>query len=122
VESHGYLNPFNPIQLERQERQGSDAALLDWDYNALSRVSLVYIRQQSGVSAAMRWRSNHKGFDLSLMAGRFSDESVAGFDFAGQIADIGVHGEFTQTDAAGEGRFARAVVGADYTFANSLFN
>ena len=114
------LNPFNPIQLERQERQGIDAVLIDWDYNALSRVSLVYAKQQSGASTAARWRSHKKGFDLSWMAGRFRGDTVAGVDFAGQVANIGVRGELTQTDSANEGAFTRAVVGADYTFANSL--
>lgn len=114
------LNPFNPIQVERQERQGIDAALLDWDYNALSRVSLVYAKQQSGESRALRWQGNQTGFDLSLMAGRFRDASVLGFDFAGQIAALGVRGEITQTNSASDDGFTRAVIGADYTFGNSL--
>ncbi|GMR21107.1 MAG: hypothetical protein BMS9Abin36_1706 [Gammaproteobacteria bacterium] len=114
------LNPFNPIQLEREERQGIDAALLDWNYDVLSRVSLVYARQRSGSSAAARWRTNQKGFDLSFMAGRFRDDTVAGFDFSGQVGNIGVKGEITRTDMADEDSFIRAVVGADYTFANTL--
>jgi len=114
------LNPFNPIQLERLEREGIDAALLDWDYSALSRVSLVYAKKQSGDSSAVRWRSNLLGFDLSLMAGRFLENTVFGFDFAGQVGDIGVRGEMTQTDPDNERRFTHAVVGADYTFSNSL--
>ncbi len=114
------LNPFNPIQLERQEREGVDAILMDWNYNALSRVSLVYAKLQSSESKAMRWRSNQKGFDLSLMAGRFHGNTVVGFDFAGQIAEIGVRGEITQTDSANARGFTRAVIGADYTFVNTL--
>ncbi len=114
------LNPFNPVQLERQERQGIDAALMDWDYNALSRVSLVYAKQRSGTSAAARWRSNQQGFDLSLMAGKFRGDNVVGFDFAGQAASIGIRGEITQTDSKNASAFTRAVIGADYTFANSL--
>ena len=114
------LNPFNPLQLERQERQGIDAVLLDWNYSPLSRVSLVYAQQRSETNTAARWRSNQKRFDLSFMAGRFRGDTVAGFDFAGQISEIGVRGEITQTDSAGEGNFTRTVVGADYTFTNTL--
>lgn len=114
------LNPFNPIQLERLERQGIDAALADWDYDALSRVSLVYARQQGGPSSAVRWRSNLKGFDLSLMAGRFRGDAIGGFDFAGQLGEIGVRGEITRTRSGRDGRFTQAVVGADYTFSNTL--
>lgn len=114
------LNPFNPVQLERQEREGVDAILMDWDYNALSRVSLVYVKLQRSESKAVRWRSNQKGFDLSLMAGRFRENTVVGFDFAGQIGEIGVRGEITQTDSANARGFTRAVIGADYTFVNTL--
>ncbi len=114
------LNPFNPIQLEREERQGVDAALLDWNYAALSRLSLVYARQQSNSSSAIRWRSNQKGFDFSLMAGRFQNDSVIGFDFSGQVKNIGVKGEITRTDPKDMDSFIRAVIGVDYTFANTL--
>ena len=114
------LNPFNPIQLERQEREGIDAVLMDWDYNALSRVTFVYAKQQRSESRAVRWRSNQQGFDLSLMAGRFRGDTVVGFDFAGQVKVIGVRGEITQTNPVNRAGYIRAVVGADYTFVNSL--
>ncbi len=118
------LNPFNPIQLEREERQGVDAILLDWNVDALSRFSLVYARQRYNSSTAIRWRSNQKGFDFSLMAGRFQNDSVVGFDFSGQINNIGVKGEITRTDPGNDqgnkNSYIRAVIGADYTFANTL--
>ncbi len=114
------LNVFNPVQLERQERVGIDAALLDWDYSALSRVSLVYAKQQSGDSSAVRWHGNQKGFDFSLMAGKFRDDNVIGFDFAGQLTDIGIRGEITQTNNAKNPNFIRGVFGVDYTFENSF--
>ncbi len=114
------LNPFNPIQLERQEREGIDAVLMDWDYNALSRVTFVYAKQQRSESRAVRWRSNQQGFDLSLMAGNFRGDTVVGFDFAGQVKEIGVRGEITQTNPVNRAGYIRAVVGADYPFVNSL--
>ncbi len=114
------LNPFNPVQLEREERQGVDAALLDWNYDALSRLSLVYARQRRTSSTAIRWRSNQNGFDFSVMAGRFQNDSIVGFDFSGQIKNIGVKGEITRTDQKNGGSFIRAVIGADYTFDSTL--
>ncbi len=114
------LNPFNPVQLEREERQGVDAVLLDWNIDALSHLSLVYARQKYNSSTAIRWRSNQKGFDFSLMAGRFQNDSIVGFDFSGQINSIGIKGELTRTDPTNADSFIRAVIGADYTFTNTL--
>lgn len=113
------LNPFNPVQVERQERPGVDAAVLDWNYGPLSRISLVYAKQNSGTSYAARWRTNQSGFDLSVLAGSFRNDTVTGVDFAGQVGQIGLRGEITRTNAA-PSAFTRAVIGADYTFRNTL--
>ncbi len=114
------LNPFSPIQLERQEREGIDAVLMDWSYNALSRLSLVYAKQKSGSSVATRWSTNQQGVDISLMAGRFRDDKIVGFDFAGQLSGAGVRGEVTQTSPLIGAAYTQAVIGADYTFANTF--
>lgn len=113
------LNPFNPVQVERLERPGVDAAVLDWNYGPLSRVSLVYAKQSSGTSYGARWRTNQAGFDLSALAGSFRNNTVTGVDFAGQAGDIGLRGEMTRTNAV-PSAFTRAVIGADYTFRNTL--
>ncbi len=114
------LNPFNPLQLERQERQGIDAILVDWNYGALSRLSAVYAKQRSGDSRAMRWRSNVTGTDISLMVGEFRDNSVGGLDFAGQIENIGIRGEMTVTDTTAGDTYVQGVIGFDYTFPSTL--
>ena len=116
------LNPLNPIQLEREERPGVDALLMDWDYNALSRLSLVAARHDEGEesSYAVRWRSHLGQFDFALMSGQFRNDDVTGFDFAGQIEQIGIRGEFTRNSTITYGVYNRLVVGADYTFANTL--
>lgn len=116
------LNPFNPIQLEREERSGVDAILTDVSLGALSKLSLVYAPQDSleESSAAARLRTNISGFDLSVMGGLFRKDQVVGFDFAGAIKDIGVRGEATYTAADLEDNFIRAALGADYTFPNTL--
>ncbi len=114
------LNPFNPVQLEREERTGVDAVLLGWDYGALSRLSVVGARQRSGDSVALRWRGNWRGFDLALTGGRFRGDEVAGFDFAGQLGLIGLRGEATRTRSEKDGSYTRVVLGADRSFANTL--
>jgi hypothetical protein len=114
------LNPFNPVQLERQERQGIDAIMVDWNYGALSRVSAVYAKQRSGDSRAMRWLSHFTGTDISLMLGEFRDNKVGGLDFASQIDEIGIRGEMTFTDTTDGDTYVQSVVGFDYTFPSTL--
>ncbi len=114
------LNPFNPIQLEREEREGVDAMLFTWDYGDLSRLSLVRARQRDGGSSALRWRSHWSGFDLALTAGRFTGDNMMGFDFAGQLGLIGLRGEVTRTESREDGGYTRLVLGADRSFANTL--
>lgn len=116
------LNPFNPIQLEREERTGVDAALADFHLGPLSTLSLVYAPQENseGSSAAARVRTNRRGFDFSAMGGRFREDRVVGFDFAGAVKQAGVRGEATYTEAESGRDFVRAVLGGDYTFPNTL--
>ncbi len=116
------LNPFNPVQLEREERSGVDAILTDVSLGALSKLSLVYAPQDSWEesSLAVRMRTNRLGFDLSAMGGYFKEDRVVGFDFAGAIKDLGIRGEAAYTFSDLEDNFIRAVLGTDYTFTNTL--
>lgn len=116
------INPFGPTQIEREERPGVDAVLLDWDYGQLSRISLAYAAHASPVreTIAARWRTNHAGFDLGLTAGQFRNEDMAGFDFAGQWKSLGLRGEYTQTSSPVDGTYQRVVFSADYTAPNTL--
>ncbi len=116
------LNPFNPIQLERDERAGVDAVLAEANLGALSRLSLVYAPHDhwETSSLASRVRTNMLGFDLAAMGGWFREDWVVGGDFAGSIQQVGVRGEAAFTAAEGNEDFLRAVAGADYTFSNTL--
>ncbi len=117
------LNPFNPLQLERAERPGVDAILLDWNAGDLTRISLVNALHDSGSSSstALRARSNFNGFDMSLLAGEFRGKQITGFDFSGQAGQVGLKGELTYTQPQGNKAYIQAVVGADYTFAGTFF-
>ena len=116
------LNPFSPVALERGERVGVDAVLVERKLDALSRVSAVYAPQRDTTqsSAAAQWHSNYRGFDYSLVAGRFKQQNVLGADLAGQIGQAGVRAEMTRTRGAGGSTFTRVLIGVDYAFANTL--
>ncbi len=115
------FNPYNPAQLERDERTGVDAVLLEKNFSALSRLSLAYAPQNNAPSSrAVRYRTNFAKTDLALMVGEFRDARVVGVEFAGRIGDAGVYGEAARTRQVAAGAFIRSVLGAEYAFENTL--
>ncbi|MBI3898877.1 MAG: hypothetical protein HY308_11350 [Gammaproteobacteria bacterium] len=115
------FNPYNPTQLEREERVGVDAALVEKNFTALSRLSLAYAPQRNAsASRAVRYRTNFANTDVALMAGEFRQSRVVGFDLAGRIGNAGVYGEVAHTRPEGQDAFTRAVLGTEYAFANTL--
>ena len=116
------LNPMNPIALEREERVGVDAILVERKLGPLSRVSAVYAPQhdRDASSAAVNWHSNVRGIDYSLVAGRFLREDVIGADVATQIGGAGVRAELTHNRLQTAPSYRRAVFALDYAFPNTL--
>jgi len=116
------INPFDPTQIEREERTGVDAILADCNYGELSRLSLVYAAHSTPTRAttAFRWRNNLSGFDIGLTGGHFRNDDMVGLDFAGQWHSIGLRGEWTQTSSPVDGGYQRAVLSGDYTAPSSL--
>ena len=111
------FNPLNPLQLERDERTGVDAVLLDYNIKDLSRLSVAYApqHQPSDSSAAIRYKSNIDVVDWSAMTGEFVDENKLGLGFAGQAGLIGLRSEivFSNSDISDE--YVEVVLSADYT-------
>jgi len=117
------LNPVSPLALEREERVGVDAALLEAKLGPLSRVSLVYAPpfDNGSASRALQWHGNAVGVDASLVVGRLRGFDVVGMDIASQIGDVGVRAEVARLNPAdGRPGFNRWMAGADYAFANGL--
>ncbi len=116
------LNPVNPLVLEREERVGVDAALLEAKLGPLSRASLVYAPapDHGPASRALQWHGNAAGVDGSLVAGRLRGLDIVGMDVASQIGDLGVRAEAARLNPDGGAGFNRWMAGADYAFATGL--
>jgi hypothetical protein len=125
------FNPISPLQIEADERQGVDAALVQTRTPGELRWSAVYAPQNGfrrSASAVRLSRTIHN-YDFDAVAARFAADWVAGVDFAGQVRGAGVRGELTyrwRHPVSGVVPIAtkdalRFVVGADYAFANSLY-
>jgi len=116
------LNPFSPIALERAERVGVDALLVEHKLDALSRASAVYAPQHDArdASVAAQWHANRRGLDYSIVAGRYRRERVIGIDLAGQLGQTGVRGELTRSRRPDGSGYTRVLIGIDHAFANTL--
>lgn len=115
------LNPITPTALERDERAGVDAILIERKLGPVSRFSAVYAPQHNHAddTLAMQWHGNTRGIDWSLVGGRFLGDRMIGMDIATQLGDAGLRGELTRTlPKAGSG-YTRAVLGFDYAFPNT---
>jgi hypothetical protein len=124
------FNPLNPLTLERDERQGVDALLLDLYVDDLSRLSIAYApqHQSSKDSGAVRYKSNIGMFDWSVMLGEFVDEKKLGIGASGQVGLIGVRSELVYSaandadsnDVMPQEQYVEWVFGADYTTHNGF--
>lgn len=114
------LNPVSATALEREERIGVDALLVEHKLGAVSRAAFVYAPQHErrDSSFAALWHDNRGGIDYSIVAGRFRRDKVAGMDLAGQVGQTGVRAEVTRSWGSTGG--TRVLIGADHAFANTL--
>lgn len=116
------LNPISPIQLERNERPGVDAVLVEKKLGDLSRISAAYAPQheRAASSAALYWHGNTAGIDFSVVVAKFAGNQLLGGDIATQIGDAGLRAEFTYTVPGTEKNYRRILAALDYAFANTL--
>lgn len=116
------LNPIAVTQLERAERLGVDAVLLERKLDPLSRLAAVHVPQHAGAAAssALYWHGNRAGMDFSVLAGNFAGSRVLGLDLATQIKAAGLRAEWSTTRPRDGPDFRRALLALDYAFANSL--
>ncbi len=116
------LNPFSPVALEREERLGVDAILVEHKFGPVSRLAAVVApsRFSGENSRALQWHDNARGVDYSFTGGRFRGNDVIGIDVIGQIGQAGVRAELTRVHPREGKAFGRYVVGIDYAFANTL--
>ena len=125
------FNPISPLQVESDERQGVDAALLAFSSPGALRWNVVYAPQDGfrRSTSALRLSRTIHNYDFDAVAARFGQDWTTGLDFAGQLRGAGLRGEITyrwRHPIAGVTPISthdalRVVVGSDYAFANGLY-
>lgn len=116
------FNPFNPLEIDKEEKVGADAVNVTYSASSVTRTSLVYGAKTTWPlsSLALRHQTTINDIDYAGMLGKFKEDFVYGADFAGNLYDAGIHGELTYTQAKYEPDYLRWVVGGEYTFKNTL--
>ncbi len=136
------FNPFSPIAIDKEEKQGTDALVTELSLGQFTGMSLVLAPTlpMDEASYAARFYTNLYNYDFSVMVGRFSNREVYGLDFSGQIGSVAIWGEaalymddvraihavadpsspfgFSLRESRRE--YVRAALGAQYIFPNTL--
>lgn len=115
------LNPYQPTSVERDERRGVDAAYGKYALGELSQAELAWAPRDRWTEHALlgRVKSNLKGYDYSAMGGKIGTSTgawMAGGDFAGNLFDGTLHGEWSHVETRTRSGSWQADVGYDYTF------
>ncbi len=125
------FNPISPLQIESEERQGVDAAVLALNSPGALRWSTVYAPQDGfrRSTSALRLSRTIHNYDFDVAAARFGQDWTTGFDFAGQLRGAGLRGELTYrwrhpipgSIPISTHDALRLVIGSDYAFAKGLY-
>ncbi len=113
------FNPFIPIQLELDEREGIDAANVVLKNMMGMKTQIVYAppgKQLHPQRYLARVSRDVEGFEISMLGGRVKRDWAAGFDVAGNVKDAVVRGEFLYREARLEKDFIKFTVNAEYNF------
>ncbi len=113
---------LSTFALEPTEKVGADAANLTIPITAKTKFNAVYsANRHFSKSRTGAYLTQTIGrFDISALGGRFLKDTLLGFNFTGDVKNVGVRGEF-QYDFTNVGKdFAQLVVGMDYGFANTF--
>jgi len=120
------FNAFSYFDFDYEERPGSDALRIK-KYTGFASsfeiASNINDNFDKIVTAAM-WKSNMKGYDFQVLAGKSYEDIAAGLGWAGNIKTAGFKGEVTWFEPYKNNGMQSAVlasVSLDYSFENSLY-
>jgi hypothetical protein len=117
------LNPYDPTQIEREERAGTDALSLDLHLGTLTKSLIVYAPRSTyrNSALALRFSTTIKSYDLSFVLGRFGSQKAVGLDFYGYVGDGGIYGEGAYRCNKEALDFLRFVLGGEYRLSGGLY-
>jgi hypothetical protein len=117
------LNPYDPTQIEREERVGTDALSMDFHLGTVSKSTFVYAPRSTwrNSSLAGKFKTTIKTYDLSFLLGKFGPRRALGFDFYGYVGDEGIYAEGAYNWNKDLPDFFSFVFGGEYRLPNGLY-
>ena len=114
--------PLSTFALEPTEKVGTDAANLTIPITKSTKFNAVYSinRHFSNSRTGAYFTQTIGRFDVTALGGRFLKDTILGFNFTGDIKNVGVRGEFMYDFADFGSDFVQLTAGMDYGFANSF--
>lgn len=125
------FNAYNFLDVDYEERPGSDALNLQYRLSDFSHIEAVYSSGGKGKQiAAARYFLNKWNYDMQLIAGTYQGAATIGAGWAGSIKETGFKGEmqyyFADKDSAAQFNltiaFDHMFKGGWYTSLGVLYN
>ncbi len=122
---HDIFNAYAFTDFDYEERPGADAVLIRkyWGFASQVEFAVAPMRNFEDWTMGMRLRTNWKNYDWQWIAGKFQEDAVVGFGWAGALGNVGFKGEFSyfaQLDSLSANAFV-GTLSAEYVFSSGLF-
>lgn len=121
------FNAYAYLDFDYEERPGTDAASVSYNWSYASSVQLGYRIGDSvdeSVIAGM-FRGNIGAYDVQIIAGSYYEQWVLGGGFSGYLKDSGLYGEVSyfheKKDLKNNRGHITATLGADHMFRNAVY-
>lgn len=116
------FNPIGPVTLERDQRLGVDAALLNISAESGDNVTLVSgLNENDDFIGGFKWGTSLHTYDVNFIAGALNKTYFTGTSFDGYIGPAGWRGEIAFFNPPGERKYSRIGMGVDYRFTDKWY-
>src|SRR6185312_426481 len=120
------FNTFNYFDFDYEERPGSDAARIQYNFTTSSSLDFAFspgrVPQQN--IEALMYHFNKLDYDFQVFSGIYHEDYTAGLGWAGNIASAGFKGEvsyFTPYQHFSDSGVIAASLSFDYGFKNGIY-
>lgn len=117
------FNPFNPTQIELEERDGVDAVNLTGRLGGGLDGEFIYTprgRRLHPQRIMGRLSKDIQGYEVGVLGGRYWRDHIVGLDFEGNLGGAALRGEGIFQEANNERDFFKYTLNMDYNFPRNI--
>ena len=118
------FNAYNFVDFDYEERPGSDALRIQYNYSFASSIEVVFnpSKISNEQSYAALWKTNKWNYDFQLLSGKVNRDLVIGGGWAGNLGLWGFKGELVlASNLDTEPNSFSATIGLDYAYENGTY-